>query len=71
MNIPRIDGIDPERLLAIIENIQKQREPAIEKSNNSVETFNINEPKQSGFIAAPPSTDAPLPALGRHVNIWA
>ncbi len=71
MNIPSIDGVNPERLLAIIEAIQKQREPGIAKTDSVVaETV---KPQAPLFSAAPTANDAEigLPALGRYVNLWA
>lgn len=70
MNIPSIDGVNPERLLAIIEAIQKQREPGIEKTDNAVaETVKPQAPLFSS-AAGQGEAEVHLPAVGRYVNIW-
>jgi len=72
VNIPRIDGIEPERLLAIIEAIQKQREPVIEKSDAPVAGYGNRAAGAPPSLApADPAATGPLPTVGRFVNIWA
>lgn len=66
MDVQKLNTVDTSRLLKLIENISNERAEKAEKVQVRMESAKIL-PAMEPVVA----NALPLPALGRHVNIWA